>query len=210
MKRVMDIVGSVLGALLLAPVAAPIAIAIRCRLGTPVLFRQERAGRHGTPFTILKFRTMGPLTHVGHPDSERLSSLGRFLRNSSLDEIPQLWNVLRGQMSLVGPRPTLPEQVVGYSQRQRGRLSVRPGLSGWAQVHGRNGLSWPERIELDLWYVDHRSLLLDLRIIGLTLLRLLRPSGITGAGGQNPGFPHPPGPAPLRAPPLPSPRKEYR
>ena len=196
MRRAVDVIGSAIGALLLAPVAAVIAIAIRCRLGSPVLFRQMRSGRHGKPFTMLKFRTMRPRIRPGQSDADRLPKLGRFLRSSSLDEIPQLWDVLRGRMSLVGPRPTLPEQIVHYSERQRGRLAVRPGLTGWAQVCGRNALNWPDRIELDLWYIAHRSLLLDLRIIGLTFLRLLRPSGITGVGGQNPGFPHPVGTAP--------------
>ncbi len=203
MKRLVDIIGSALGAVLLAPIAVLIAIAIRSRCGSPVLFRQERSGRDGTPFTMVKFRTMRSPTRSGQPDAERLLRLGQLLRRSSLDEIPQLWNVLRGEMSLVGPRPTLPEQVVHYSPRQRGRLAVRPGLSGWAQVCGRNALSWPERIELDLWYVAHRSLLLDVQIIGLTLLRLLRPSGITGADGQNPGFPHP------TEPTQPLPGKQY-
>lgn len=205
MKRAMDVVGSVLGALLLAPVALVVAGVIWFHFGSPVLFRQERAGRGGMPFTVVKFRTMRPQTRVSESDAERLSAVGRVLRSSSLDEIPQLWNVLRGEMSLIGPRPTLPEQVVHYTARQRGRLEVRPGLSGWAQVRGRNGLSWPERIELDLWYVANRSLLLDLRIVGLTLRQLVRPSGVTGTGGVNPGFPHLPDPLatePLRLTPI--------
>jgi lipopolysaccharide/colanic/teichoic acid biosynthesis glycosyltransferase len=193
MRRIVDVVAGGLGGLLLVPVAAVVAVVIRCRCGSPVLFRQLRAGRRGEPFTILKFRTMRPERFPGEPDAERLTPLGRALRSSSLDELPQLWNVLRGEMSLIGPRPTLPEQVVHYSPRQRGRLAVRPGLTGWAQVRGRNALSWPERIELDLWYLAHRSVLLDLRIVALTVLRLLRPSGITGPGGHNPGFPAPAG-----------------
>ncbi len=191
MRRAVDIFASTLGAVLLSPVAAVVAIAVRRRHGSPVLFRQQRAGQCGEPFTILKFRTMTPARFPGQLDAERLTALGRLLRSTSLDELPQLWNVLRGEMSLIGPRPTLPEQVVHYSGRQRGRLAVRPGLTGWAQVRGRNALSWPERIELDLWYVANRSLRLDLRIVGLTLVQLVRPAGITAVGGENPGFPHP-------------------
>jgi lipopolysaccharide/colanic/teichoic acid biosynthesis glycosyltransferase len=141
MRRITDVVVSVIGSLLLAPVVAAVAVAVRCRSGRPVLFRQERAGRHGRPFTIIKFRTMRPPMYRGEPDGARMSALGRFLRASSLDEVPQLWNVMRGEMSLIGPRPTLPEQVAHYSDRQRGRLAVRPGLTGWAQVRGRNALT---------------------------------------------------------------------
>jgi hypothetical protein len=147
---------------------------------------------------------MRPPAYPGEPDSARSIPLGRLLRASSLDELPQLWNVIRGDMSLIGPRPTLPEQVVHYSARQRGRLAVRPGLTGWAQVNGRNSLSWPNRIELDLWYLEHRSLQLDLRIALLTLLQLVRPRGVVGEGGENPGFPLPsasaPGPSSLHRP----------
>lgn len=191
MRRLVDVMLSVLVGLVLAPVAAAVAFALWCQSGSSVIFRQERAGRYGEPFTILKFCTMTPLLFPGQPDRDRITPLGRFLRASSLDEIPQLGNVLRGEMSLIGPRPTLPEQVVHYSDRQRLRLTVLPGLTGWAQVRGRNSLSWPERIELDIWYIAHRSPLLDLKILGLTLLRLVRPIGITAAGGENPGFPHP-------------------
>ena len=205
-RRGVDILASTVGALLLSPVAVAVAIAVRHRHGSPVLFRQERAGQCGEPFTILKFRTMTPIQFPGQRDAERLTALGRLLRTTSLDELPQLWNVLRGDMSLIGPRPTLPEQVVHYSGRQRGRLAVRPGLTGWAQVRGRNALSWPERIELDLWYVANRSLLLDLRILGLTVAQLVRPSGITAPGGENPGFPHPTSaPPPCPPPSAPSP-----
>jgi lipopolysaccharide/colanic/teichoic acid biosynthesis glycosyltransferase len=132
---------------------------------------------------------MRPERYPGEPDSDRSPRLGQLIRATSLDELPQLWNVLVGDMSLIGPRPTLPEQVAHYSDHQRGRLAVRPGITGWAQVNGRNSLSWPERIELDLWYLRHRSLRLDLRILVLTVLRLVRPHGIYGAGGVNPGFP---------------------
>jgi lipopolysaccharide/colanic/teichoic acid biosynthesis glycosyltransferase len=154
-----------------------------------VLFRQRRTGWRGREFEILKLRTMRAAAYLGEPDGERTGALGRWLRHYSLDELPQLWNVLRGDMALIGPRPTLPEQVRHYDDRQRGRLSVRPGLTGWAQVNGRNSLSWPERIDLDLDYVAHRSVRLDARILWLTVLRLLRPSGVTGTDGVNPGFP---------------------
>jgi lipopolysaccharide/colanic/teichoic acid biosynthesis glycosyltransferase len=160
-------------------------------MGSPVLFRQQRSGLDGAEFTIVKFRTMRPERYPGEPDPDRLTPVGRALRETSLDELPQLWNVLRGEMALIGPRPTLPEQVVHYSERQRGRLAVRPGITGWAQVRARNSVSWPERIEMDLWYVEHRSWLLDARILLLTALGVLRPSGVTADGGINPGFPAP-------------------
>lgn len=172
-----------------------IALLIRCTMGGPVLFRQTRTGWHGKEFEILKFRTMRDKRFPEEPDAPRITRLGELLRRTSLDELPQLWNVARGEMGVIGPRPTLPEQVVHYSRRQRGRLDVRPGLTGWAQVRGRNSITWPERIELDLWYVRHRSLLLDLRILVLTVKVLLNPSGITAAGGVNPGFPAPTEPA---------------
>ncbi|WP_431677590.1 sugar transferase [Kitasatospora sp. KL5] len=179
------------------PLGLLVYVLIRCTMGGPVLFRQTRTGRHGKEFDILKFRTMREKRYADEPDAPRITRLGRLLRTTSLDELPQLWNVARGEMGVIGPRPTLPEQVVHYSDRQRGRLSVRPGLTGWAQVKGRNSITWPERIELDLWYIAHRSLLLDLRILLLTVKVLLRPAGITAAGGVNPGFP-----APAEAPDL--------
>ena len=184
-----DIVFAVVGLVSLAPVFVVVAVLVRWRLGAPVLFRQRRSGRHGVEFSIVKFRTMRPQQWPGQPDRERETGLGAVLRRTSLDELPQLVNVLRGEMSVIGPRPTLPEQVCNYSPRQRGRLSARPGLTGWAQVSGRNALSWPERIELDLWYLEHRSLRLDALIILRTLGQLVRPRGIMGAGGVNPGFP---------------------
>jgi lipopolysaccharide/colanic/teichoic acid biosynthesis glycosyltransferase len=192
-KRVIDVLVATITGAALSPVMAAVAGLIRWRLGPPVLFRQRRSGLGGREFTIAKFRTMRPPDFVGESDRARDTRLGRALRDSSLDELPQLANVVRGEMSLIGPRPTLPEQVARYTDRQRGRLAVRPGITGWAQVHGRNAISWPERIELDLYYVEHRSLALDLRIVGLTVRHLLRPSGITGAGGVNPGFDLPAG-----------------
>jgi lipopolysaccharide/colanic/teichoic acid biosynthesis glycosyltransferase len=193
MRRVVDVLVAGVAAVLMVPAIVLVALLVRWRLGSPVLFRQQRSGRHGRDFTIVKFRTMRAPRYEGESDQDRDTPLGRLVRAASLDELPQLWNVLRGDMSLIGPRPTLPEQVVHYSERQRGRLAIRPGITGWAQVHGRNSISWPERIELDLWYVEHRSLLVDLRIVRLTALRLLRPQGITGTGGVNPGFPLPGG-----------------
>ncbi len=189
MRRAVDVVASVGLALLLAPLLTAVAVAVRLCLGSPVLYRQVRSGRNGREFTIVKFRTMAPERYPGEPDAERSTRFGRLLRAASLDELPQLWNVLRGDMSLIGPRPTLPEQVARYDERQRGRLAVRPGITGWAQVRGRNALTWPQRIELDLWYVEHRSPWLDARILALTLFRLLRPTGVYGEGGVNPGFP---------------------
>jgi len=174
---------------LLSPLLALTALVVRLTMGSPVLFRQRRSGFEGSEFSILKFRSMRAERRPGEPDADRLTAVGRLLRSTSLDELPQLWNVVRGDMSLIGPRPTLPEQVVHYTARQRGRLVVRPGITGWAQVRGRNSLSWPERIELDLWYIQNRSLALDARILALTLVRLLHPAGVTAVGGVNPGFP---------------------
>jgi lipopolysaccharide/colanic/teichoic acid biosynthesis glycosyltransferase len=190
-RRVVDIVVALLVAVLLLPLVTVVAALVRWRLGSPVLFRQVRSGLDGAVFSIVKFRSMRPESYPGEPDADRTPLLGRVLRHTSLDELPQVWNILVGQMSIIGPRPTLPEQVAHYDERQRGRLSVRPGVTGWAQVNGRNSLSWPERIDLDLWYIENRSLLLDLRILGLTALRVVRPRGVTGEGGVNPGFPAP-------------------
>jgi lipopolysaccharide/colanic/teichoic acid biosynthesis glycosyltransferase len=190
-RRLVDVAVAGLAGVLLTPLLAVIGVLIRVRLGSPVLFKQRRSGLHGHEFSIVKFRTMRVPAYDGEPDPARETPLGRRLRALSLDELPQLWNVLRGDMSLIGPRPTLPEQVVHYSERQRGRLAVRPGLTGLAQVSGRNHLSWPERIELDLVYLETRSLALDLWIVLRTVGALLRPQGITAAGGVNPGFPAP-------------------
>lgn len=175
--------------MVLAPVAVLVAALVRWQLGSPVLFRQRRSGLEGRQFTILKFRTMRPARHEAESDLDRDTPLGRRLRAASLDELPQLVNVLRGDMSLIGPRPTLPEQVEHYDPRQRGRLAIRPGITGWAQVNGRNSISWPERIELDLWYIANRSFRLDLRVLWLTVLNVIKPRGITGEGGVNEGFP---------------------
>jgi lipopolysaccharide/colanic/teichoic acid biosynthesis glycosyltransferase len=190
-KRTFDMTVATVGLVVTAPQLLAIALAIRAQMGGPVLFRQRRAGRRGQVFAIYKFRTMRPPAYPGEPDADRISPIGRALRSTSLDELPQLVNVLRGDMSIIGPRPTLPEQVVHYSTFQRRRLEVAPGLTGYAQVKGRNSLSWPERIELDVWYIDNRSVRLDLWILLTTTLRLMWPEGITGTGGQNPGFPVP-------------------
>ncbi|WP_354638992.1 sugar transferase [Kitasatospora camelliae] len=191
MRRAGDLAVASLAGLIAVPLGLMIALLIRCTMGGPVIFRQTRTGLAGREFEILKFRTMRDRRFAEEEDAPRITRLGALLRKTSLDELPQLWNVARGDMGIIGPRPTLPEQVVHYTQAQRGRLAVRPGLTGWAQVRGRNSISWPERIELDLWYIANRSLVLDLRILVLTVKVLLRPTGITGAGGVNPGFPVP-------------------
>jgi lipopolysaccharide/colanic/teichoic acid biosynthesis glycosyltransferase len=203
MRRAVDVVVAAGALLVLAPLLAVLAVVVRVRLGSPVLFRQPRSGLHGREFTIVKVRTMRAERYPGEPDADRTPRLGHVLRSTSLDELPQLWNVLRGDMSLIGPRPTLPEQVARYSERERGRLAVRPGLTGWAQVNGRNSISWPERIELDLEYLERRSLRLDLEILRRTVKRLVHPEGITGEGGVNPGYPgreDPPSPNPSGPP----------
>lgn len=189
MRRFVDVIVAAVALVLLSPILLALAVAILVTMGRPVLFRQQRSGLCGRVFTIVKLRTMPAPRYPGEPDRERTGWLGRLLRASSLDELPQLWNVLVGDMSLVGPRPTLPEQVIHYTPRQRRRLEVRPGLTGYAQVMGRNSISWPERIELDLWYLEHRSLRLDLKIVALTVVVLLKREGISGEGGVNPGFP---------------------
>jgi lipopolysaccharide/colanic/teichoic acid biosynthesis glycosyltransferase len=183
-KRALDIfIASSVGTLA-SPALAAIAVAIKLEGRGPILFRQERVGRHGRTFEILKFRTLvysqarEPSDYLISRADPRITRVGAFLRRWSLDELPQLWNVLRGDMSIVGPRPTLAYQVERYDDFQRRRLEVLPGVTGWAQIGGRNTLPWPERIKLDVWYVDHRSLLLDLRILAATTVTLFRPSSI--------------------------------
>lgn len=184
-KRLLDI-GLALAALVaLLPVAIVVAVLVRTRLGAPVLFSQMRPGRDGQPFRMMKFRTMTDARdHRGDllPDAVRLTPFGRFLRSSSLDELPELWNIIRGDMSLVGPRPLLPEYLPLYSSEQRRRHDVLPGLTGWAQVNGRNSSSWPERFAQDVWYVEHQSLLLDLRIMALTAIKVVRRDGVSAEG----------------------------
>ncbi len=193
--RLFDVVVALVLVIVLLVPALVVAAVVWCRLGRPVLFRQQRLGLLGKEFAILKFRTMRPAEYPEQPDYERISRLGSFLRASSIDEIPQLINVLRGQMSIIGPRPGLPEHLPRYSQRQRRRLTVRPGITGWAQVNGRNSISLPKRIELDLWYVEHRCWRVDLKILLATVGHLIRPRDVVGPGGLNPEFPPEPAPA---------------
>lgn len=184
-KRLFDIVASALGLLLLSIVIAVVAWKIRRKLGSPVLFRQVRPGLDGQPFEMIKFRTMRDAVDAqgnSLPDSERMTPFGSFLRASSLDELPELWNVLKGDMSLVGPRPLLMEYLPLYSPEQYRRHEVRPGVTGWAQINGRNALSWEEKFKLDVWYVDNRSLWLDLKILFLTIKKVVVRDGISAEG----------------------------
>lgn len=184
-KRSVDIVSAFMGLLVLAPVLTLIAWGVRRKLGSPVFFRQLRPGLHGKPFLLVKFRTMlDAFDKSGNqlPDAQRITPFGRFLRSTSLDELPELWNVLRGDMSLVGPRPLLMEYLPLYTPEQARRHEVRPGITGWAQVNGRNTLSWEEKFRLDVWYVDNQSLWLDLKILCLTVKRVLCRDGINAAG----------------------------
>ena len=184
-KRFFDIVASVAGLIVLSPVIAIVAYLIRKRLGSPILFRQVRPGLGGKPFEMVKFRTMrDALDANGNPlpDSERMTDFGRFLRSSSLDELPELWNVIKGDMSLVGPRPLLMEYLPLYNEVQVRRHDARPGVTGWAQINGRNALSWEEKFKLDVWYVDNQSLWLDLKIIFLTIKKVLIRDGISAEG----------------------------
>lgn len=185
MKRTLDLLAATIGLILLFPVVIIVAVLVWLRMGTPVLFRQVRPGWHGKPFRMMKFRTMRDAhDRAGRPlsDAERLTPLGRFLRSTSLDELPGLWHVVRGDMSLVGPRPLLLDYLPLYSPEQARRHDVRPGLTGWAQVNGRNALSWDEKFALDVWYVDNHSVWLDLKVIGMTLRKVAMREGISAAG----------------------------
>jgi lipopolysaccharide/colanic/teichoic acid biosynthesis glycosyltransferase len=184
-KRLIDITTALLALLIFSPLLAILALLVRLKLGSPVLFRQRRPGLNSEPFTLIKFRTMlGALGPDGRPfpDEERLTGFGKWLRSTSFDELPELWNVLRGDMSLVGPRPLLMHYLPLYSPEQMRRHEVRPGLTGWAQVNGRNSLDWDEKFNLDVWYVDNRSLGLDLKILFLTTSSVLRSHGISYEG----------------------------
>lgn len=185
MKRAFDLFVGAVGLVLLSPLLALLAVVVWCSVGRPVLFRQMRPGLNGELFWLIKFRTMtderdaeGTLL----PEAERLTRVGRFLRSTSLDELPELWNVVKGDMSLVGPRPLLPEYLPRYTSRQARRHEVRPGITGWAQINGRNAVSWEDRFELDVWYVENRSFLLDLRILAQTIVQVIRRDGVSNPG----------------------------
>ena len=184
-KRTLDVLVSVAALVVLFPVIAVVALLIHRKLGTPVLFRQTRPGKNGKPFQMVKFRTMMDAVDAqgnSLPDSERMTPFGQFLRSTSLDELPGLWSVLKGDMSLVGPRPLLMEYLPLYSKEQYRRHDVRPGVTGWAQVNGRNSISWDEKFKLDVWYVNNQSLWLDLKILFLTVKKVLVRDGISGEG----------------------------
>jgi lipopolysaccharide/colanic/teichoic acid biosynthesis glycosyltransferase len=184
-KRLLDLVLAALGLVMLSPVFVVMMLMLLAQGGGPVFFRQERPGRGGRPFTLIKFRSMRNTRGADGallPDAARLTRLGRVLRSTSLDELPELWNVLRGEMSIVGPRPLLMRYLDRYSPEQARRHDVRPGLTGYAQIKGRNSLSWDDKLALDTWYVDHRSLALDLRIMAATILLVVRRHGINAPG----------------------------
>ena len=185
LKRLFDFATAVVTLVVLFPLIAIIALLVRSKLGSPILFKQERPGLRGKPFTLIKFRTMldardqrGAL----RPDAERLTDFGRWLRSTSLDELPELWNVLKGDMSLVGPRPLLMQYLPLYSAEQARRHDVRPGITGWAQINGRNAIGWDQKFALDVWYVDHWSLALDARILGSTVASIFSRHGISAEG----------------------------
>jgi lipopolysaccharide/colanic/teichoic acid biosynthesis glycosyltransferase len=184
-KRLFDIMVSVVVLVVGLPLLLVLCLMVRLRLGSPVLFRQLRPGRSGKPFELLKFRTMTDARDARGellPDADRLTPFGQWLRRTSLDELPELWNVLKGEMSLVGPRPLLLEYLPLYSAVQARRHEVRPGITGWAQVNGRNAIAWNEKLALDVWYVDHRSMGLDIRILWMTVAKVFQAEGITAAG----------------------------
>lgn len=185
MKRLLDLLLVLATAVVWLPLMSIVALAVCVSLGRPVLFMQTRPGLHGRPFKLMKFRSMRPPGERGGralSDAERLTRFGRFLRSTSLDELPELWNVLRGDMSLVGPRPLLMEYLPLYTREQARRHEVRPGLTGWAQVNGRNSLSWEDKFAMDVWYVDHRSVTLDFRILLRTIAKVLLRDGISAEG----------------------------
>ena len=186
LKRILDISSAAFALIVFSPILVIISVMIKREMGAPILFNQTRPGLNGAPFQMFKFRTMREAFDAdGRPltDEQRITRLGRFLRSSSLDELPELWNVLKGDMSLVGPRPLLMEYLPLYSAEQSRRHDVRPGVTGWAQITGRNDISWDETYALDVWYVDNRSLWLDLKIIWLTIRKVIKREGIDDAGG---------------------------
>ncbi len=185
LKRAMDIIVAASALVLLAPVILVVGWKVKKHMGSPVLFKQTRPGLNGIPFEMIKFRTMRDATDANgnlRPDSERITAIGQFLRSSSLDELPGLWNVLKGDMSLVGPRPLLMEYLPLYSTEQGRRHEVRPGVTGWAQVNGRNALSWDQKFQLDVWYVDNRSFWLDIKILFMTVKKVAVRDGISADG----------------------------
>jgi sugar transferase EpsL len=196
-KRGLDVLGAAAGLVVLAPLLALTALALRVVQGGPVLFRHVRPGLRGAPFTLVKFRTMRALRPGERPyetDDQRVTALGRFLRATSIDELPELWNVLRGEMSLVGPRPLLMEYLDDYTPEEQRRHELRPGITGWAQVNGRHAIPFRERLRLDVWYVEHWSLRLDLTILALTLERVIRRKDVTTTQSiEGLGFPLPTG-----------------
>lgn len=185
MKRMVDLFLTIGAAPLWFPILCIVALVVRFKLGTPIFFRQVRPGKDGKPFEMIKFRSMTDARDaqgVLLTDADRLSRFGKLLRATSLDELPELWNVLKGEMSLVGPRPLLMEYLAFYSAEEARRHDVPPGITGWAQVNGRNGISWEEKFALDVWYVEHQSVWLDLKIIFITLLKVLKKDGISSEG----------------------------
>ena len=185
LKRLFDLFVTFAGLILLLPLLLVLALLVRLKHGAPVFFRQTRPGLHGRPFKMVKFRTMTDERGADGnllPDEQRLTGFGKFMRSTSLDELPELWNVLKGEMSLVGPRPLLMEYLPLYSQEQARRHKVRPGITGWAQVNGRNAISWDDKFKLDVWYVDNWSLWLDMKILWLTAGKVLKRDGISQEG----------------------------
>ena len=185
LKRLLDFATALVTLVVLSPLIAVIALLVRSKLGSPILFKQERPGLRGQPFTLIKFRTMlnaRDATGALRPDAERLTDFGRWLRSTSQDELPELWNELKGDMSLVGPRPLLMQYLPLYSAEQARRHDVRPGITGWAQINGRNAISWDQKFALDVWYVDHWSLALDAKILGSTVASIFSRHGISAEG----------------------------
>ena len=184
-KRVIDIIGSLIGLILVSPIILVISLMIYLTMGRPIFFKQVRPGLYGKPFTIYKFRTMLDLRDKNGnllPDEKRLTPFGNLLRKFSIDELPELWNVLKGDMSLVGPRPLRMEYLDRYTLEQKRRHNVKPGISGWAQINGRNAIYWEEKFKLDVWYVDNWSLLLDIKILFLTIIKVIKFEGISAEG----------------------------
>ncbi|UBH23104.1 sugar transferase [Macrococcus armenti] len=185
MKRIFDFSAATLGLIVVSPIVIGTAIVVKKKIGSPILFTQTRPGQYGKPFQVYKFRTMTNETDENGkllPDADRLTETGKFLRNYSLDELPQLINVIKGDISLVGPRPLLMEYNDLYNDEQRRRLDVKPGITGWAQVNGRNALSWEEKFKLDVWYVDNQSFMLDMYILYLTVIKVFKSEGINQEG----------------------------